>query len=177
MLQKYPIAADFPSDANAERELGVIKAMILGPRQIRGQLDVPQSRKVPAYVKAADDAAWAVIERNSTLIQATANLESLTRVMDEAQLPPTALQIVDGHSIYAPLKSLIDDVDAELSRIEKRRLKVEKDIAANAAKLANANFLANARADVVEEHRTRIANLQTEIEQLAEQAKRVASLQ
>ena len=44
MLQPYPRATEFPRDAAAERSIAPIKAAILGARQIRGQLDIPQSR-------------------------------------------------------------------------------------------------------------------------------------
>jgi valyl-tRNA synthetase len=176
MLQPYPLTSDFAVDNAAERELALVKAAILGPRQIRGQLDVPQSRKIPVYIKAASDADWLAIERNVDLIKAAASIESLERIADESKLPPTALQIVDGQSIYAPLKSLIDDVDAEIARIEKRRAKIALDLAKCEAKLSNANFVANAPAEVVEQERARIAAMQKEIEQLAEQARRVATL-
>jgi valyl-tRNA synthetase len=176
MLQPYPVANDFPTDNAAEEELKVVKAAILGPRQIRGQLDVPQSRKIPIFIKTANDAAWAAIERNAGLIKAAASVESLTRIVDESKQAALAMQIVDGQSIYAPLKSLIDDVDAELARIEKRRAKTAQELAKCVAKLANANFVANAPADVVEQERTRIATMQSEIDQLVEQAKRIAGL-
>jgi valyl-tRNA synthetase len=176
MLQAYPHTSDFPVDAAAEKDLALVKAVILGPRQIRGQLDVPQSRKIPVYIKTASDADWLAIENNAELIKAAASLESLERVTDEGKLPPTALQVVDGQSIYAPLKSLIDDVDAEVARIEKRRAKTAQDLAKLEVKLANPNFAANAPAEVVALDRTRIAALQKEIEQLAEQARRVAAL-
>ncbi len=176
MLQAYPSAHEFPKDANAERELAIVKAVILGPRQIRGQLDVPQSRKIPIFVKVASEPEWQAIERNRALITAVANVESVERIADESKLPPTALQIVEGHSIYAPLKNLIDDVDAELARIEKRRAKSAQELAKFEAKLANANFVANAPAEVVEQERRRIIAMQNEIDQLREQARRVALL-
>jgi valyl-tRNA synthetase len=176
MLQAYPLTTDFPVDRTAEHDLALVKAAILGPRQIRGQLDVPQSRKIPVYIKTASDADWNAIERNVDLIKAAASIESLDRITDEGKLPPTALQIVDGQSIYAPLKSLIDDVDAEIARIEKRRVKIAQELAKYEAKLSNANFVANAPPEVVEKDRALIVGFQKEIDQLAEQARRVASL-
>jgi valyl-tRNA synthetase len=176
MLQAYPREADFPRDEQAERELALAKAAVLGPRQIRGQLDVPQSRKIPVYIKTANDADWQAIEKNIALICGVANIESLQRISDETTLPPTALQVVDGQSIYAPLKSLIDDVDAELARIEKRRVKMAQELEKFEAKLSNEKFVANAPAEVITQERERIAARKSELEQLAEQARRVASL-
>jgi valyl-tRNA synthetase len=97
-------------------------------------------------------------------------------VSDESSLPPAALQVVDGRSLYAPLSELIDDVDAELNRIEKRKARTTQELAKCENKLSNANFVANAPAAVVEQERERIANFKAELQQLTEQAQRVASL-
>ncbi len=176
MLQAYPKPAEFPIDIAADNAIAPIKAAILGPRQIRGQLDVPQSRKITLYFKSAAPTDWQVIQDNLTLVQGTANVSSIIEVKDEAGLPPTALQVVDGRSLYAPLKELIDDVDAELTRIEKRKARTQAELDKCEKKLSNANFVANAPAEVVEQERARIAAFKTELAQFEEQAKRVATL-
>jgi valyl-tRNA synthetase len=176
MLQAYPKTIDFPIDLAADNAIAPIKAAILGPRQIRGQLDVPQSRKITLYFKAANAHDWQVIQDNLTLVQGTANVSSIIEVKDEASLPPTALQVVDGRSLYAPLKELIDDIDAELARIDKRKAKTAQELAKCENKLGNANFVANAPAEVVEQERARITAFKAELAQLEEQAKRVATL-
>jgi valyl-tRNA synthetase len=176
MLQAYPKTTDFPIDASADNAIAPIKAAILGPRQIRGQLDVPQSRKITLYFKAANETDWQVIQDNLTLVQGAANVSSITEAKDEASLPPTALQVVDGRSLYAPLKELIDDIDAELARIEKRKAKTAQELTKCENKLGNANFVANAPAEVVEQERARIAAFKAELAQLEEQARRVATL-
>src|SRR5690606_16022851 len=40
MLEPYPRAAEFEADAEAERQVAALKAVVLGIRQIRGELDV-----------------------------------------------------------------------------------------------------------------------------------------
>ncbi|MGE3532273.1 MAG: valine--tRNA ligase, partial [Steroidobacteraceae bacterium] len=176
MLQAYPLTSDFPIDNAADNAIAPIKAAILGPRQIRGQLDVPQSRKITLYFKSAQTGDWQAIQDNLTLVQGAANVSNIIEVKDEADLPPTALQVVDGRSLYAPLKELIDDIDAELARIEKRKAKTMQELAKCENKLGNANFVANAPADVVAQERARIAAFKAELAQLEEQAKRVATL-
>src|SRR5690606_2501790 len=136
--------ADFPRDVAAEQAIAPIQAVILGARQIRGQLDVPRSRQMPLFVKTPSAAEWREIEANADLIKPLANATELSRVEDERQLPPTAMQIVEGHIIHAPLASLIDDVDVELARLAKRKAKTQQELAKAQAKLANRNFVANA---------------------------------
>ncbi len=176
MLQPYPKRSDFPHDAAAEAAIVPIKATILGARQIRGQLDVPRSRQMPLFVKTPSAEAWKVIQENAALIRFLANVTEIQDIKDEAALPPTALQLIDGHAVHAPLASLVDDPDAELARLAKRKVKVRQELAKAEGKLANQNFVANAPAEVVEQERTRIANFKAEIEQLGEQEKRVEML-
>jgi len=176
MLQSYPKTTDFPIDVAADNAIAPIKAAILGPRQIRGQLDVPQSRKITLYFKAAQPGDWQAIADNLTLVQGTANVSGIIEVKDETSLPPTALQVVDGRSLYAPLKELIDDIDAELARIEKRKAKTAQELTKCENKLSNDKFVANAPAEVVEQERARIAAFKAELAQFEEQARRVRGL-
>ena len=176
MLQPYPQDSDFPIDQAAESAIAPIKAAILGVRQIRGQLDVARSRQVPLFVKAASQEDWRLIEANAPLIGFVANVSAITAVEDENALPPTAMQLIDGHAIHAPLANLIDDPDAELARLGKRKAKTLQEIAKCEAKLGNQNFVANAPPAVVDQERARIADFRSEIAQIEEQERRVAQL-
>jgi valyl-tRNA synthetase len=176
MLQAYPANADFARDPAAERATAPIKATILAARQIRGQLNVPRSREMPAFIKAPSADDWSLIAANAGLIRALANITEITAISDDTSLPPTAMQIVDGFVIHAPLASLIDDPDAELARLAKNKVKKQQELARFEAKLGNQSFIANAPPEVVEQERTRIADFQREIEQIAEQELRVAQL-
>jgi valyl-tRNA synthetase len=86
------------------------------------------------------------------------------------------MQLVDGHAVHAPLASLIDDPDAELARLAKRKAKVRQDLARSEAKLANQNFAANAPPEIVEQEHARIADFRAQIAQLEEQERRVSLL-
>jgi valyl-tRNA synthetase len=176
MLQPYPKPSDFPNDPDAERAITPIKAAILGARQIRGQLDVPRSRQMPLYIKTPSNAEWQAISANLDLVKVLANASEISRIEDERQLPPTAMQLVDGHVIHAPLASLIDDVDMELARLAKRKAKARQDLAKCEAKLSNQNFVANAPPEIVEQERARIADFKQQIGEIEEQERRVAAL-
>lgn len=176
MLQPYPARMEFPADAAAERAITPIKAAILGVRQIRGQLDVARSRQIPVFVKASSPEDWHLIDSSAELIRFLANVSDIKSIEDESALPPTAMQLIDGQAIHAPLASLIDDPDAELARLAKRKAKTLQEITRCEAKLSNQNFVANAPASVVEQERARIADFKHEIAQIEEQERRVAQL-
>jgi len=176
MLQSYPQRNDFAADHQAESAITPIKAVILGARQIRGQLDVPRSRQMPLYVKTSQPEHWQEISANLELIKALANATQITQIESEEQLPPTAMQLVEGYVVHAPLASLIDDADVELARLAKRKTKTRQDLAKCEGKLANKNFVANAPAEIVEQERARIADFKQQIAEIEEQERRVALL-
>jgi valyl-tRNA synthetase len=176
MLQPYPATAEFASDAPAERDIAALQAVVLGIRQIRGELDVPHSRATPVYVrsdKAGDAAALGAL---ASTIRRIANLESVELVQSEADLPPCAIAISAGRTILAPFDRLVDDVSAELARLEKRRSRTQQERDKCAAKLANANFVANAPESVVVQERDRVAEFERQLGQLDEQMRRLAAL-
>jgi valyl-tRNA synthetase len=176
MLQPYPATTEFAPDALAERDIATLQAVVLGIRQIRGELDVPHSRATPVYVRSDKAGDAAAIGALAATIRRVANLESVELVQSEADLPPCAIAISNGRTILAPFDRLIDDVSAELARLEKRRSRTQQERDKCAAKLANANFVANAPESVVVQERDRITEFERQLGQLDEQVRRLAAL-
>jgi valyl-tRNA synthetase len=176
MRQPYPRAADYPQDADVQRQVAALQAVVLGIRQIRGELDVPHSRATPVYVRTerAGDAE-AIAALSATLVK-VGNLESVTVVATEADLPPCAIALIDGRTVLAPFARLVDDVSAEVARLEKRRTRAQVDRDKCAGKLGNVSFVANAPAEVVEQERNRVADFDRQIAQLSEQLRRLAAV-
>ena len=94
----------------------------------------------------------------------------------EADLPPCAIAIIDGRTILAPFARLVDDVSAEMARLEKRLARARQERDKCAAKLANANFVANAPETVVTQERERVAEFERQLAQLGEQLRRLAAI-
>jgi valyl-tRNA synthetase len=176
MLQPYPKPADLPADPEAERQVAALQAVVLGIRQIRGELDVPHSRTTPVYVRTERAGDAEAIAALAATIAKIGNLESVTVVASESDLPPCAIAMIDGRTVLAPFERLIDDISAEMSRLEKRRARTQQDRDKCAAKLANANFVANAPPEVVEQERARVADFDGQLAQLAEQLRRLAAV-
>jgi valyl-tRNA synthetase len=176
MLEPYPRAGEFPADAEAERQLATLKAVVLGVRQIRGELDVPPSRTTPVYVRTDRPGDAEALAALAATLARVANLESVTVVASEADLPPCAIAISDGRTVLAPFTRLVDDPSSEVARLAKRQAKAQQERDRAAAKLSNANFVANAPPEVVEQERGRIAEFERQLAQLAEQRRRLEAL-
>ncbi len=176
MLQRYPSTSEFVADATAGDQIAALQAVVLGVRQIRGELDVPHSRATPVYVRVAKPGDAAALTALTATIAKVANLESLQVVQTEADLPPCAIAIIDGRTILAPFARLVDDVSAEMARLEKRMARARQERDKCAAKLANANFVANAPETVVTQERERVAEFERQLAQLGEQLRRLAAI-
>jgi valyl-tRNA synthetase len=177
MLQPYPLATDFTADEDAARQVGLLQAVVLGIRQIRGELDVPHSRATPVFVRTDRPGDAAAVAALGETIAKVGNLESVAVVASEAELPPCAIAIVQGRTILAPFARLVDDVSAEIARLEKRHAKAGQERARCVAKLGNESFVANAPPEVVAKERERIAEFDRQLGQLEEQMRRLSAVQ
>jgi valyl-tRNA synthetase len=175
MLEPYPHASNFPADPAAEQDVELVRSVILGMRQIRGELDVPPSRAAAVFLRSDRAGDAAALRSNEQVIRRVGNLASVTAVASEADLPPCAIAIVEGRTVLAPFSGLVDDFGAEIARLEKRRARTLQDAEKSRAKLGNASFVANAPADVVEKERERIADFEKQVAQLSEQLRRLAA--
>jgi valyl-tRNA synthetase len=176
MLQPYPARIELPRDDAAERAIAPIKAIILGARQIRGQLDIPQSREIAISYQSSDAQDQQAIATSMGVIRAVGRIADLQIAAAGAELPPSASTSIEGRTISSPLAGLIDDPAAELARLAKRKAKLLQDLGRAEAKLRNQNFVANAPAEIVAQEHARIAEFQREIAQVAEQERLVSSL-
>jgi valyl-tRNA synthetase len=175
MRQPFPAARADAADAAIEAEMRWVMDFILGVRRIRGELDIAPSVPLALRLQSASAADLERFARHEAVIRRMAGVSGASP-LDPGEAPPQAAAALLGElRILVPMAGLID-VDAELSRLGKRRSKVEQDLARAAAKLGNESFVRNAPAEVVAQERERIAGFRRELAQLAEQHERVASL-
>ncbi len=177
MLAPYPVAAEYSGDAEAERQVALLQAVVLGVRQIRGELDVPHSRATPVYVRSDHAGDLEAIAALGLTIARVGNLESLKLVASEADLPPCAVAVSAGRTILAPFDRLVDDVSAGVARLEKRSARAAQDRDRALAKLGNESFVANAPPEVVTQERGRVAEFERQLAQLGEQLRRLEAMQ
>jgi valyl-tRNA synthetase len=176
MLQSYPSADQFPRDASAETAIAPIKAVILGARQIRGQLDIPQHREISVAFQTSETTDETALSANLGVVRAVGKISDLKVVASDATLPPSATAIIDRRTISSPLAGLISDPQAELARLRKRKAKAMQDLAREEGKLKNEKFVASAPAEIVAEVHERIDKFKREIAQLEEQERLIGDL-
>jgi valyl-tRNA synthetase len=171
----FPSAADVKADPEAEREMRWVMDFIQGVRQIRGEMDIAFSRKLDVLLQNANPKDIEYLERNLHYLTRLAGVES-TRLLQPAQAAPiSAVALLGTLEILVPMAGLIDP-DAELARLTRRQSKTDVDLKKMEGKMSNLQFAQNAPAEVVAKDQQRLAELRTEIGQLAAQIARVTAL-
>ncbi len=175
MLAKYPQPADFPPDTTAEREVGWIQAFILAVRQIRGEMNIAPSRRIPVLLRgaSADDKAYA--GRHHAYLERLAGIETLTILTPEAAAPESATALIGELTVLVPMAGLIDAA-AEIERLTKLLAKAEQELAKTRSKLSNENFVRNAPPDVVKQERDREADFERQVTSIKAQLERLRGM-
>jgi len=145
-------------DEEVEREMELVQAVIAAVRTIRGEMNIPQGRRGALVAAGGSDETRAMIERSVPAIVSLASLESITTVAHIDRPAASASAVVGDLTLYLPLAGLID-LDVERERLSRERERIEKNLQAAAAKLANEQFLARAPEEVVAREREKESDL------------------
>ncbi|MGA8709447.1 MAG: valine--tRNA ligase [Steroidobacteraceae bacterium] len=156
MIARWPLAADFPADAAAEQELQWVMQVVAGIRQIRGEMDIADSRRVPLLLQRPSAYDLQLVERHRPLIAHLARLASVRALGPDEAAPPAAAALVGELVLLVPMSGLIEPA-SELQRLEKRLQKIDQELRRSRGMLANADFVQNAPPEVVAQERQRLA--------------------
>jgi valyl-tRNA synthetase len=172
MVARYPASTDFAADAEAEVEVTWMKQFILAVRQIRGEMDIAPSRRIPLLLQNAVARDQALTEKHLAWLTRLAGLEGIRALAPGEAAPESATALIGDLTLLVPMAGLIDP-KAEIERLTKRIAKNESDIAKLKGKLGNENFVRNAPPEVVAADRARVAELEAQNASLATQLARV----
>src|ERR1700730_3320440 len=148
----------FPPDSldpEASAEMEWVVQAISAIRALRSEMNVPPGVRVPLLIKDAEPLAAQRIERHREHFIRLARVERFEPV---DAVPPGGVQaVVEGATLILRLGEVVD-LTRERERLGKEIGKLDAELARIAAKLDNPNFLAKAKAEVVEEQREREAD-------------------
>ncbi|MBR1220247.1 valine--tRNA ligase [Bradyrhizobium sp. U87765 SZCCT0131] len=134
----------------AEAEIGWVVDLVTAIRSVRAEMNIVPATLTPLVLVNASAETRARAERWDGVIKRLARLGDVS--FAEA-MPDGAVQLlIRGEVVALPLKGVID-LAAEKTRLDKELAKVEADIKRVDAKLGNADFMARAPEEVVEEQR------------------------
>jgi valyl-tRNA synthetase len=122
-------------------------------RATRAALNVPPAARIPLLLIGAEPALCKRLEDRQELIDRLARLEYSTTADDAPKGSVTF--VMRGVTVALPLEGIVDFA-AEAERLKKEVAKLDGEIRKTEAKLGNADFVAKAPEEVVEENRERL---------------------
>ncbi len=171
--QRLPHYAEGLADPEAEAEIDWLIQLVSEVRALRSEMNVPPGAKVDLLVSGAGEMTRKRLAEQVEIVTRLARLSSVEAV--DHPLPKGSALFVIGEATAAiPLAGVID-LAAERARLEKEVGKLEKEATKLERKLGNADFLAKAPEEVVEENRERLADMTGRRERLSDALARLSA--
>ncbi len=175
MLQAYPISDESQIDTDAITETQWLMQFILGVRRIRGEMNIAPSKPLPVLLQNGSTVDQQCLTNNYSYLQKLARLESITWLNPNEASPESAMALVGDMKILIPMAGLIDK-EAELARLDKEIQRVSKELPRVEGKLSNPTFIDKAPLDVIEKEKAKLADLQSILNNLEQQQRKIQSL-
>ncbi|SEI61015.1 valyl-tRNA synthetase [Pseudomonas linyingensis] len=175
MLQPWPVADEARIDAAAEGDIEWVKQLMLGVRQIRGEMKISMAKRIDVVLANASELDRQRLAANEPLLAKLAKLESIRVLAAGEEAPLAATALVGDMQVLVPMAGLIDK-DAELARLDKELQRLEGEVKRVGGKLANEGFVAKAPAEVLDKERAKLAEAEQALAKLAEQRAKIAAL-
>ena len=172
---RFPEKQDGWRNPEAVEQMELLMGVITGIRNIRSEAEVHPSAKIEAFVICGDERKAACISLFSQAISDLTRLTAFTVGRQIEKPADAATYIYNDIEIFVPLKGLVD-VESELAKLARERQKVEAKLKQVDGKLANEQFLANARPEVVVKEQEKKAVLDATMAKIVEAEERLKKL-
>ncbi|MEE4244460.1 MAG: class I tRNA ligase family protein, partial [Kangiellaceae bacterium] len=175
MTEAFPLYKDNQFDQTSVDDLEWVKQVVVGVRNIRGEMDISPKKAVPVILVNGNADDQRRLEQNRSFLMSLANIESIGWHAPGDELPMSATALVGAMELLIPMAGLID-VEAEKARLNKEVEKLSKEQARIAGKLSNPNFADRAPEAVVAKEKEKLAEVESALTKLQEQLTQLASL-
>jgi len=165
MITLYPVRDVRFHDDASEASMALVQKIIVAVRSIRTERNIPTSARLTVLLAAADDYKKTILEGYKTIIAEQAKCGDVrvrrtgSSFSGEFVLSKAAMVMAGDVEVMVPLEGLVD-TKAELEKLQKDKLKLEKDIAYLKRKLADPNFVSRAPLDVLDKDKAKLAELE-----------------
>lgn len=148
-VAEFPKVDETKINKNAETKMEFVQSVIASIRNIRGEMNIPPSKKVDALLKTKT-----LEEDQINYIKTLAKVNELSFGPDITKPKASASSVIKDCEIYIPLEGIID-LDVEKERLQKEIKRLEGALVGVNKKLSNEKFVNNAPKEVVEKEKAK----------------------
>ncbi len=206
MITLYPTPDAVLVDAEAERQMALLQEAVGAMRTIKSTYNLKAQAKPEAQaagqsdgqaagqtegaavdagggrlqflIKALDPAVRQVLLAQRPLIEMLTRAE-LVDVVEEVAggaTKGTIAQVAPGLVVLLLHADTLIDAPAELLRLQKEAAKVDKELATLRGRLQNADFVARAKPEIVDQNRARVLELEQRLSELVQHQQTIATM-
>ncbi|MEA2174376.1 MAG: valyl-tRNA synthetase, partial [Blastocatellia bacterium] len=159
MLTAFPLGDAALIDERAEDEMAAVIDLISRVRNIRSEMNIKPSERVPLIINSQDETLRAVYEASTDQIARLARASEIKigAALAVARAAARAI-LVGGAEVAVPLEGLIDFAQEAL-RLNRELEKLQKEAGALEKQLSNPQFVERAPAAKVSEIRERLDDI------------------
>ena len=165
MLQTYPTFDAVKVDTVAVARMTTIQAQIDSIRNLRSEMKLPPSQKMPLLISGPEAECAAA----AAYLQQLARLESVTHVEDLQQAAQGSVAPVAIVGDFKLMLKVEIDVKAERERLSKEAARLAGEVKKCQSKLDNERFVSKAPASVVDTEKKRLAEFTALLAKVEEQ--------
>jgi len=176
MVQPYPVAQVAWVDAETERNMTFLMDVIRAIRNLRTEMNCPPGKEVRVVFCGADG-DLAFLREQEAYLRSLARVGAAPEFRQAGDRPKgAATAVIGAMEIYLPLDDLVN-LDEERARLAKEVGKVEDELARVQRKLANGDFLAKAKTEVVHKEREKATQFEEKIRTLRSSLEKIQEIQ
>ena len=168
MISNWPQYEEARAYAKEEKEIEIIKEAVRGIRNIRTEMNVPNSRKAVVYVVSENGDIVNAFNEGKLFFASLANASEVNVQGDKTGIADDAVSVVIANAtIYMPFTDLVD-ISAEIERLSKEEKRLTGEIARCKGMLSNEKFISKAPEAKVNEEKEKLANYEQMLSQVSE---------
>ena len=149
----YQAEWEFTSE---EHEIETMKEAVRGIRNVRANMNVPNSKKATVYVVSENPKVRDIFERGKVFFSVLSFAGEVVVQSDKAGIAKDAVStIIPEAAIYIPLAELVD-IEKEKERLKKEEARLTKELARVNGMLNNEKFVSKAPAAKIQEEKEKL---------------------
>jgi valyl-tRNA synthetase len=148
IVAAFPEADESLIDNDIDRNMSFVQESITAIRNLRKQINLAPAQEIDIVIRFAEKSQQELFENYMAYFNRLAKVKTLSGGINIEKPKAAIASVVRNIEIFLPLSGLVD-IESEKNRLSKQIEKLAKELNGIQAKLANPNFLNNAKEEVV----------------------------